>query len=406
MGAPSKYDFDVETLQKLLEDNDWCVAQAAKAVGMPPSTLDSTIDRLGLREACREGRKKEITIKTIEKTKEDFDAQFWQKKAQDAEKEIHYLKRLRTEAFKLQNANLEMPEWAVKRHQRSADIPVLFTSDFQWGEVIDAGEMDGFNKFNIAIARNRYRQLIGSTIDICENYRQQTRYPGIVYLRGGDSVSGDIHDELQRTNEAPSTMQVMSLFKEERRGIELLQQAFGKVVVISVPGNHGRLTKKPIAKKYAEWNFDHMLSLMLEASCQSKDVTFITPMSGDAYFTLYGIRFLLTHGDRIGSRGGTGFIGPIATITRGAKKTRDAYATAGKLIDWILIGHFHTSAMGTGFIANGALPGYGEYAQAIRATPEPPCQTLFFVNKKYGLNEYRRIVLTDETRPDSQWFDV
>ncbi len=405
MGAQSKYKIDEETLRKVLQDNNWNMVQSAIALNLPPSTLGSIIDRFGLRNACQKGRKQDVTIKPPEKTQEDFDAKFWKKKADDAEKEIQYLKRLRTEAFKLQDVNLDMPDWAVKPHKRSADIPVLFTSDFQWGEVIDADEMDGFNKFNIAIARNRYRQLIGSTIDICENYRQQANYPGIVYLRGGDSISGDIHDELIQTNEAPSTMQVMSLFKEEHRGIELLRQAFGKVVVVSVPGNHGRLTKKPIAKKYAAWNFDTMLSLMLEAACQSKDVTFITPMSGDAYFHLYGIRFLLTHGDRIGSRGGTGFIGPIATITRGAKKTRDAYAVAGKLIDWILIGHFHTSAMGTGFIANGALPGYGEYAQAIRATPEPPCQTLFFVNKKYGLNEYRRIVLTDETRPDSQWFE-
>jgi hypothetical protein len=399
-----KYDIDVDKARTALQNNDWVIARAAEALGIPHQTFSSIISRFDLRQEVIENRVVKTDIFDQEQ-KEQFDARFWEKQAKDAHKEIEYLKRLRSEVFKLSESNLDMPEWALRPHKRSADIPVLFSSDFQWGEVIDRDEMNGFNAFNLQIARNRYRQLIGSTIDICENYRQQAQYPGIVYLRGGDSVNGDIHEELQRTNEAPSTMQVMDLFRYEHRGIELLREAFGKVVVISVPGNHGRLTRKPIAKKYAQWNFDHMLSLMLETACQSKDVTFITPTSGDAYFSLYGIRFLLTHGDRIGSRGGQGFIGPIATITRGAKKTKDAYATAGKLIDWVLIGHFHQSAMAPGFIANGSLPGYNEYAQSLRATPEPPCQTLFFVTNKYGLNEYRRIVLTDETRPDSQWFE-
>ena len=405
MAESTKYDLNKTIVRHALASSKWVINDAAQALGMPRTTLSDAIARMGLIDEVKRKRRQALTVKPISKSREELDAEFWRGRFRSAEKDVNYLKRLRTEAFKLQDATIEFPEWAITPHKRSADIPVLFTSDFQWGEVIDIDEMDGMNKFNLPIARQRYRQLIGSTIDICKNYRQQTKYPGIVYLRGGDSINGDIHDELQRTNEAPSTMQVMDLFAEETRGIELLRQAFGKVIVISVPGNHGRLTKKPIAKKYAEWNFDFMLSLMLEQQCASKDVTFMSPSSGEAYFQLYGIRFLLTHGDRIGSRGGQGFIGPIATMIRGVKKTRDAYATMNKLIDWVLLGHFHTSAMGPGFIANGSLPGYGEYAKALKAVPEAPRQTLFFVNRKYGLNEYRSIILSDQSTAHAEWFE-
>lgn len=402
----SKYSVTKEQVWAALETADYNVSQVSRMLSIPKASLYEILPRLGIAiKDINKLRKRKVVAKPISKPQEILDAEFWRTKFRESEKEVNYLKRLRSEAFKLSDANTTMPGWTVKPHSRSADIPVLFTSDFQWGEVIDSAEMDGMNQFNLSIAKSRYRQLIGSTIDICENYRQQSKYPGFVYLRGGDSISGDIHDELQRTNEAPSTMQVMDLFGEELRGIDLLQKTFGKVVVISVAGNHGRLTKKPIAKKYSEWNFDFMLALMLEKACQNKNVTFITPPSGEAYFQLYGTRFLLTHGDRIGSRGGQGFIGPIATITRGAKKTRDAYAMVKKLIDWVLVGHFHTSAMGTGFLSNGSLPGYGEFAASIKASPEPPSQTLFFINRKYGLNEYRRLVLTDESIPDSQWFE-
>ena len=402
-----KWEISKEDLLEALQKSGWSVDKAAVMFNVPRTTLQYRLHRHELMDLVKENRKKlkeKIDLQVVtEEPQEIINAQFWKKKAQANEKELAYVRNMRESLFDLGEPKTRLPNWTNKPHKASTDIPVLFTSDFQWGEVIDPAEMGGFNAFDLTIAKARYRQLIGSTIDICHNFRQG-KYPGIVYLRGGDSVSGDIHDELQRTNEVPSTGQVLDLFGEELRGIQLLQEAFGKVAVVSVPGNHGRLTRKPIAKKYAEWNFDNMVSLMLEKAINHKDVTFLTPPSGEAFFSLYGQNFLLTHGDNIGSRGGTGYIGPIATIIRGVSKTKKTYAQMGMHADWILVGHFHTSAMGQDFIANGSLPGFNEYAFKIKATPEPPSQTLFFVNKKYGLNECRRIVLSDETVPDAEWF--
>lgn len=328
---------------------------------------------------------------------ERHDAEHYKKRVKTLEKELAYVTKLRESVIGLASApQREGAPWLAKpAGKRRTEMPLLFTSDLQYGEVILADELDGVNEFNTEIARRRYRQLIHSTIDICMNYRHSERYPGIILLRGGDSISGDIHDELIQTNEVPSTMQVAELFEEEREGIRQLKKVFGKVQVLSVPGNHGRLTKKPVAKKYVEWNFDHLLTLMLERAFDGdKDVTFTHPKSGDIYFDVFGTKLLLTHGDRIGSRGGQGFIGASATVGRGSKKTRDAYATLGKRVDWLLMGHFHEFMVLPSTIVNGSLPGYSEFAAANRMRPEAPSQALFFIDSQYGLNEIRRVILT------------
>ena len=122
-----------------------------------------------------------------------------------------------------------------------------------------------------------------------------------------------------------------------------------------------------------------------------KNVSFYIPKSGEAYFELYGCNFLATHGDRIGSRGGQGFIGCSATIARGQHKTRQAYAQIGKPVDWMLIGHFHTPMQLEHTIANGTTVGYSQYARDLKIEPSYPSQTLFYVNDKYGVTDVSRI---------------
>ena len=43
---------------------------------------------------------------------------------------------------------------------------------------------------------------------------------------------------------------------------------------------------------------------------------------------------LLTHGDRLGVRGGTGIVGMLGPIARGVQKVRSEYANLNKSIDY------------------------------------------------------------------------
>lgn len=339
-----------------------------------------------------------VTVAYDERTRLNDTIKILRSQCLDLQRQINSENDLRTAVFGLSRMSLETPKWMLSPPSRgqAPEVPILFTSDFQWGETVAPNEIDGINAFNIDIARRRYRYLIDRAIHLCMHRNTATDYPGLILLRGGDSLSGDIHQELRETNNPPTIPALLDLAAEEIRGIELLADAFGKVAVFSVPGNHGRTTFKPVAKRYVMTNYEHILAWSIERHFKTKGdtrVEFITPESGDAYFRIFGWRFLLTHGDRIGSRGGQGFIGPAATISRGIHKTRQQYASMGKPVDWVMIGHFHCPLEIEHGFSNGCLPGFSEYALMLRISPEAPSQWLLFVDQTWGVTTRRKIFL-------------
>ena len=366
-------------------------ANAAKGLGIPESTLRLRLDIASrLYELTPDVTKQ--TAKTIERLTKEL---------REARKELEKDDSLREELYRLSRMPIDPPQWSVKTHPATTGpgIPILFTSDFQWGEKVTAEELDGINEFNEEIAIMRYRRLIERTVDLCYEHMVSPQYPGLIYLRGGDMINGEIHDEFKETNELQSLPAVQSLVSHELWGIRQLADKFGKIRVITVPGNHGRLTKKPHSKKYALHNYDTHSAWLLETMVKAMGddrISFWTPLSGDALFPVFGWQFLLTHGDRIGSRGGQGFIGPAATITRGMKKLRDYYAELGRPVDYILVGHFHTAMELEFGFANGSLPGYTEYARDGRMTPKPAVQWLLFVHPKHGVTARWKVAL-DQT---------
>lgn len=302
--------------------------------------------------------------------------------------------RIREAVFNLTAAPLDVPEWA-RRTSTASDVPhvpVLMTSDFQLGETIDAENMDGINEFNIKIAQQRYRTLINKSLDIGINHLPKNRYEGAIYLRLGDAVSGDIHLDLLTSNEQGGVEAVRTLVEMETWGIRQLVAGFGNIHVVSVPGNHGRTSLKPPTKAIAETNLDTLSAWWLQTAFREDSrVTWQTPNSTDAVVTIQGRRYLATHGDNMGARGGQGFIGPAATVLRGFKKTHDEYARRGDVLEGIFCGHFHTALdVGLGW-CNGSLPGYSEFARVNRMTPEPPQQWLLFFHPKYGITSQWKV---------------
>ena len=276
-----------------------------------------------------------------------------------------------------------------------AEIPVLFTSDFQWGEVIKLAGMGGLNAYNRDIASARYRRLIEATIELCTRHHAGAPPPAFYYLRGGDSISGEIHDELERTNDLLSIPALKEVAEHEAWGIETLARAFGcPIIVPSTPGNHDRSTRKPHSKGYVETSYDSLITWYLERHFAGRaDVTFLTPAHPDTRFRVHNTEFLMTHGDQIGASGGQGFIGPAATITRGMKKLVDYYASIGDTIDVVLLGHFHTSLKLDYGFSNGSLPGYSEFARRFRMRAAPPTQWLLHVHPKRGVVVQREVMV-------------
>jgi len=172
--------------------------------------------------------------------------------------------------------------------------------------------------------------------------------------------------------------------------------AIAPIDVYSVPGNHGRLTRKPESKGIAINSFDTLIcqvvEMMLAMATTKHKVKFYYPLSGDALFRVYGWTFVAAHGDRVGSKGGQGFLGAIATIVRGMHRVHAYYAGQGVTIDYVMVGHLHTTAyVPTLGFSNGSLVGPSEYSRDLRARPEQAKQNYIVVHSERGVIEFRDI---------------
>lgn len=382
---------DVDTVLQVIENNHYHLQKSSVELKVSPSTLTRFLRKHGLRQQWRTNKNENSPTPLEKKTSHNL--------RNDLAAAHLELDKLRKIIGKMTDVELKEPKWLAKPVKASGKtVPVLFTSDFQWGEVVKRDEVNGLNAFNKEIGKSRYQLLIEKALLLGGGSPE-----GLVLLRGGDSISGDIHEELLRTNDLSSMEAVLSLAELEVAGIRRLQQHFKKVLVISVPGNHGRTTHKPMSKGYSIHSYDSLLTHLIASHLQGeKGIQFHHPASGDAYFSIFGQRFLLTHGDRIGSRGGQGFVGPAATILRGAHRVRQQYSQIGKPIDWLLLGHFHTPMMLPHVIVNGTLVGFSEYAHTLRVEPNPPQQTMFHVHSEYGLTAYLPIYLESfENKPEA-----
>ncbi len=274
--------------------------------------------------------------------------------------------------------------------------PVLFTSDLQVGEVIDPDELDGMNEYNQDVFVERYQRLIDRTIDLDKFHVGPHASNGIYYLRGGDEISNSIHKELLECNDLSAVPAIRLLMQHEREGIRRLRSEFGRVHVVSIPGNHDRTDFKPQSSKYTENSFATLLSWWLESVFDGDpNVTFQTPKSGDAFFQVQGHNFLLAHGDRMGSRGGQGFVGPVATIARGHQRLFQNWAKTGLVPRVILTGHLHTAVQTEHGFGNGCLPGYSPYARDLQMKPDQAKQLLLFVHAKRCVSAQYWVQLSD-----------
>jgi hypothetical protein len=321
------------------------------------------------------------------------------KRLNEALKKIADLEDIRSSVFGLAPDKLTIPAWqsqnASSKSKSRPEIATLFTSDFQVGEVIRSEELEYSNDYDPAIFAERYRRLINTSIKLLQRESPEMNYPGFVYLRGGDAISGSIHADLAETQSLTCVEQTQLVAEEEIKGLEELLKAVPKITVYSVPGNHDRTTPKPRSKRYVALSYDQLCIWTIEKYFSAKGekrIQFFTPPSGDAYYQVFDTHYLLTHGDRIGSRGGQGFVGPAATLARGIIKCRQQAARMGRPVNYVLTGHFHVAMSLPNGIANGCLAGFSEYAKnELRAEPEPPTQTIFWTHPKWGLTTMRRI---------------
>lgn len=283
-----------------------------------------------------------------------------------------------------------------KTKKAAQEVPVALWSDWHFGEVVQPDEVNGVNAFNPAIARARIKRLVDGTVNLCRNH-MGGNYPGIVIALLGDFISGGLHPELLRTDEEGKLESTLSIVDILVGALTRMADEFGQVFCPSVPGNHGRMTQKPEFKEYHKGNFDWLAYQLVARHFESRGdtrVKFMIPPSGDAFFRVYGLKMMATHGDMLGVKGGDGIIGAMGPIMRGEIKMRGQQSSLGRAYDLLLMGHWHQALRTPRAFVNNALKGFDEYAmKGLRAVPSPPSQTLFFVHPERGVTAEWQVAL-------------
>lgn len=387
---------------------------ASKKLGIPYQTLGGWVKKAKL-----EGIKPEHAALEDDSRLEILALQ---DRIRDLEREIKTTQRdiltaraVRRNILGLSENEPDIPNWIISPGKLGDDagVPVLKISDLHWGEVVDPAQVGGVNEYNIKTANQRLQRLVEKTVALCFNHMGASAYPGLVVNLEGDLISGDIHQELRETNEMPTMPTFLDLFGALIWALDTLAKHFGRLFVTCVPGNHSRLTTKPIYKGRNYSNWDWLMGCFLERHFQHNDgVKFLVPDSTDAIFSVAGHTIMSTHGDTLGAFGGNGIIGALGPITRGELKTRDAQDSINQPFDILSMGHWHQYIpLPFRCMVNGSLIGYNEYAKLqLRAPYQPPSQTLYFVHPDWGITA-PWAVFVDDPKPKKKaewvkWLDV
>jgi transposase-like protein len=333
---------------------------------------------------------------------ERHDSAFWRQKAQTTQKDFEALSALVRELGALDGLRLRVPTWTTEpqSHRGGSATLIVHNSDRHYGEKIRGDEINGWNNYDTEICTRRVRRFIDAACEIGRRWTSDTTVDGVLYTMGGDEISGDIHDELRETNELTSLDQVQGAAQLHVAALRQLADEYGRVHVTAVPGNHGRTTQRPTAKRYGALSYDILIAkIVARELADDVRISFDIAAGPDVTTLIYGRTIITTHGDKMGTGGGQGFAGPVLPIIRGANKVLMQYGSTGARPDLILMGHFHTSAAPPGILANGSVPGYSEYGAAIRAKFDTPRQWLGVLRSRWGLSERADIQLEDPPAP-------
>jgi UDP-2,3-diacylglucosamine pyrophosphatase LpxH len=280
----------------------------------------------------------------------------------------------------------KVPAWVKPRRRRKAHhgTPVLMLSDLHLDEVVEPAEMDGLNEYNRAIAHQRLEGVVNSAVMLMHDYVAGLTLDGIVVPLLGDIITGDIHEELAKTNEDTVQGTIVHWVPALAAALSYLADEFGHVFVPCVDGNHDRGTKKTQAKKRTESSNAWIIYNWLADTLRDDErITFSIGTSPHQRIDVYDTRFLLAHGDAFRSAGGVGGLYP--SMNKWLLRMHNLYSNARNDFDYALIGHWHQLLWGSDFVVNGSLKGYDEYARHGGFNFEEPQQALFVVTPERGV---------------------
>jgi len=271
---------------------------------------------------------------------------------------------------------------------------VLMLSDAHFSEVVDPKVAMGL-EYNEDISKRRIERVRDVTI----RYKQlrESSYPirKLTVAVLGDMLSGDIHEELEVTNENPLPVALVTLaYYLHDMGVSLRKE-FDDVELVFIPGNHPRTTRKPRFKQKTTMNWEYVLGHFVKALAAGS-YTVTVPKAMVYVHKVFGWRIGMSHGDAVKSNSFAGI--PFYGIRQRREAIQALLRHLGQPgLDYLLMGHFHQPTMLVGtdatVLINGAIKGGDEYSIGTYLSSNDPVQLLLTLHEKHGLTDVSQINL-------------
>lgn len=327
-------------------------------------------------------------------------ADYWQKRAKTAERELQEVKVAREatdvlieQAHELAPKSYQPLDWGINRAPRGKDTgspqsAVLMLSDTHIGQVVDPDETLGVGAYSFPLFMRRLKRLERSIFSILQDHTT-TQVPEIVVAMLGDML----HGNLQHSVEAG---QVNTLFDQFYCAGHVLAQflqrltAIAPVRVHTCVGNHtrwGNQKKMPTDNRYS--NADQFLYAYVQALTRDiPTIKFNLDRQPFALFEVQGHQFFAGHGDHL--RGGDRILGiPSHAFGRNVATHSQLAARTGRDVpEYYLFGHLHRSItlphVNGEILVNGGFAGIDGYGLSEAFNSTPPTQRFFLMHPKFG----------------------
>ena len=368
----------------------------------------TTIQRWYDREVCREDEvdQEELLESLDSRIKVD-------KQVQTLKAEVGYYKKLYAQALKSSSSQeaivdaihsyaptfdkvplIPPPRYGTAKGSPQTMVAVL--TDTHVGERVSLTQMSGLNSYDLDIFSRRMSGWTQQVFNLAVYRRSICPVDDLVVPMLGDMVSGDIHEELSRSNIDNCMMQMLSAAHVIAQALMFLAPHFSSITVPCVVGNHGRMTRKPPMKdKYMDW--DYLTYQWVAAFCSNQpNITFEIPKSFAHMIEVCGRKILLFHGDSISGGGSSQSIHRMVGSMRGVTQFRQALEATviehdGALSDTftdVMLGHFHRTDMydigtGSAWIC-GTMKGGDEFSINRLHTLSAPKQVITYWHPVYG----------------------
>lgn len=274
-------------------------------------------------------------------------------------------------------------------------VPVIVASDWHIEEKVSAAITNGKNEYNPEIAEKSVRQFFDNAAVLVNQAKMTSKVNTVVLAFLGDIINGVLRNEDLQTNaETPidATVTARALIY---KGIKHLVKLTGcNLRVVCLVGNHGRITEKIFPSNQVHQSLEYLIYKTIERDFRDDPkVTVEVPETWYYIMDIFGVLVRFHHGHVFKFNGG---IGGIAVPVQRKISQLNQIERA----DLDVCGHFHSMQTFNNCILNGSLVGANGYSMSLGIPYEPPRQTYFQIDSKYGRSVVTPIFIDREVKKD------